>query len=181
MAQSESVSEQDDWKSRGRVWYRLALGMLVGAIVCFVASLALPCYDLGKDDGPVGLVLLLLGWMGTLCRELAWWANPCLFMSMAIMGRRLSLPFSRTDVSKLIRESFDFLVIEFFGVLFGLILALTFAFQSTTKMGPGPAGTDWKIVSLEAGYYFWISSFLLLFCTQVASLIWMRRVRASAE
>ncbi|MCW5935912.1 MAG: hypothetical protein KIT11_01210 [Fimbriimonadaceae bacterium] len=56
--------------------------VLLVSVALFLASCALPCLHWQNGDSMFGWEVLLLGWMGVLYGQLAWFANPLYALAM---------------------------------------------------------------------------------------------------
>ena len=125
----------------------------------FVLSLLFQCYYLEGDEpvwgifkgDPLGLTLLLIGWIGLFQGEFAWIANPLWIVAM------ISIAYSEKSFgSKPYAKGGAWLALVL--SFAALILALTFVFQKNTYCGKGPAGRLSQIGGFSPGFILWISS-----------------------
>lgn len=162
--------------------------LLAISLVLFAASLGFQCYyrvgespdwSFRTENGPVGFLLLMIGWMGLLTHEYAWLANPCYAIAMLIVYfafEGLTKPRkSGTD------PDFDFLASLVFAIIFSIaatLLSLSFMLQSWTYAGPGAVGMTHQIAGYSLGYYLWVGAILTQLTVLTAEIYHRIRVRS---
>ncbi|MFN0112860.1 MAG: hypothetical protein ACKVZH_28705 [Blastocatellia bacterium] len=117
------------------------------SLLLFVMACATPCLEMSQKSDPVwyGLRILVLGWMGFLAGQFAWFANPLwLIGTVAFAFRKWSV------------------------ALISLGLALFFALNTLLLfVMPLPADeskiNNTSLVRLRIGFYLWLASMAVLF------------------
>ncbi|MEL6109103.1 MAG: hypothetical protein AAFU85_24110 [Planctomycetota bacterium] len=135
----------------------IALGI---SVAIYIASLTMPCYSYGQQETVLGVdsvgtvyggSLLLIGWMGVLSFEFAWFANPLYLCACAGILASRKNPCNEGQAALLALMP-----------CFAIAFALSFLMYRTTAAGGGPAGTEWVITAYLPGYYLWIASMVAL-------------------
>lgn len=117
------------------------------SLFLFVMACATPCLEMSQKSDPVwyGLRIMLLGWMGPLAGQFAWFANP-----LWLIGA-VAFAFRKWNVA-----------------LISLGLALLFALNTVLLFViPLPADESkvntTSLVRLRVGFYLWLASMAVLF------------------
>ena len=106
----------------------------------YIASLALPAFILEHHSPATGLDVLLIGWLGVLRLNLAWWANPTYLAATVFF---VSRSYQRSTWLCL----FAFLV----------------SWQSFAAIGyPLDESGLFPITQVVLGFYVWVASFAVL-------------------
>lgn len=144
--------------------------LLAGSAVLFALSLGFQCFysegetpdwSFGSQEGP-GFLLLMIGWLGLIEHEYAWLANPCYALAM-ICALSIIKKFSKSETSST-NPDYDSVLAFMFSMKFSIaatLLSLSFLLQSSTMMGPGPAGTLSRIEGYCPGYFLWCASMVV--------------------
>ncbi|WP_104383020.1 hypothetical protein [Sphingobacterium sp. HMA12] len=124
-------------------------GAVLLSIILFIASLAMPAFFIdrpnAKPEAMDSLTIVLTGWMyplgGAIIPFLFWCANPIyLFSICTVLNRNKKAAFYISLVPCLI----------------------ALAFTQMDKIMASESGSESAITSLAAGYFLWLSSFLVL-------------------
>jgi hypothetical protein len=130
-------------------------------VLLFVLSLTQNAYYINDGEesiGALGLIALLLGFFGISSGSgIAWFANPCLFMSF--------IHLKRDNLRKA-------KIFSFISVIFGL----SFLFFDNVISNEG--GTTAEITSYGIGYWLWLSS---LICNFLGILNTERLIKTTAN
>lgn len=117
------------------------------SLLLFVMACATPCLEMSQKSDPVwyGLRILVLGWMGFLAGQFAWFANPLWLIGV------VAFAFRKWSVA-----------------LISLGLALFFALNTLLLfVMPLPADeskiNNTSLVRLRIGFYLWLAGMALLF------------------
>ncbi len=117
---------------------------IITSIILFVFSLPLVAFSVG-NEGVYSFMALLLGPLGMIVLDgasFSWLANPCILV--AWISARAKLSNSAMYASS-------------FALIFGLMFLLF------NEIVANEAGTSGTISKIQAGYWFWLISIVLIF------------------
>ena len=129
---------------------------LLISVIAFMGSLFTTSFNLGNGSSYIGLMVLLLGWMGLGGEDglvyISWCANPNLIISWILMLVVISVKKDKVLVS----------YFSLFFSLLSLVLSFSFLFQNPVEVYINEAGHKSEITELAVGYYFWLISILVM-------------------
>jgi hypothetical protein len=115
--------------------------IVLSSSVVFLLSLATPSL-LVRGEAGFGVTYFLLGWLGPVGAEFAWFANPCIWIA-----------------NSKIRSSDYREARAFAGLALALILSMWFRGTILVNEGGGRS----QIAAFQVGYWLWAISALMLF------------------
>jgi hypothetical protein len=114
---------------------------LSASVALFLGSLATECFYVDRngiaDSYGIGMMLLLIGWLGVLTAIPAWLANPALLMAWATL---------------FVRQRLVAVVVA------GLALGFSLSFLAQRDILVNEGGGKSAIVGYGPGYWLWIAS-----------------------
>lgn len=120
-----------------------------------------PDWSFGSDSGS-GLLLLMIGWFGLFNLEFAWLANPIYLLTLTIsFPGFFTLGKADQSQNNRYRATRADLAVALAISLLATALAISFLLQSTTIGGSGPAGTSFRIIGYNPGYFLWVTSMVI--------------------